>query len=81
VSARTKKRTPTPAAIRAVVDVRHSAAFAPWRPRLAPDGAAWLVVQRNLESDLLEQRIAADLGLGVERAASSKGLRMLRVTR
>ena len=50
-----------------------------WLPRLAPDAAAWLVVQKNLGSDSLARWIAADLGRDVERAASSKGFRVLRV--
>ncbi|MGF0116433.1 class I SAM-dependent methyltransferase [Promicromonospora sp. Marseille-Q5078] len=50
-----------------------------WLPRLAPDAAAWLVVQKNLGSDSLARWIEADLGRDVERAASSKGFRVLRV--
>jgi len=50
-----------------------------WLPRLAPDAAAWLVVQKNLGSDSLARWIEAELGRGVERAASSKGFRVLRV--
>jgi hypothetical protein len=56
-------------------------AFAAWLPRLAPDGAAWLVVQRTSGSDLLARWIAADLGRSVERVVSSKGFRVLQVTR
>jgi 16S rRNA (guanine1207-N2)-methyltransferase len=51
-----------------------------WLPRLAPDAAAWLVVQKNLGSDSLARWIAAELELEVERAASSKGFRVLRVS-
>ena len=51
-----------------------------WLPRLTPDGAAHLVVQRNLGADSLQRWIADDLGLPVERAASAKGFRVLRVT-
>ena len=50
-----------------------------WLPRLAPGGTAWLVVQKNLGADSLGRWIAAELGLTVERAASSKGFRVLRV--
>lgn len=50
-----------------------------WLPRLAPDAAAWLVVQKNLGSDSLARWIEAELGRDVERAASSKGFRVLRV--
>jgi 16S rRNA G1207 methylase RsmC len=52
-----------------------------WLPRLAPDAAAWLVVQKNLGSDSLARWIEAELRLPTERAASSKGFRVLRVTR
>lgn len=52
-----------------------------WLPRLAPDGAAYLVVSRNLGADSLQRWIGAELGLGCERMASSKGFRVLRVAR
>lgn len=50
-----------------------------WLPRLVDDAAAWLVVQKNLGADSLGRWVAAELGLTVERAASSKGFRVLRV--
>lgn len=50
-----------------------------WLPRLAPDGAAYLVVQRNLGSDSLQRWIETDLGMPCARIASSKGFRVLRV--
>lgn len=54
-----------------------------WLPRLADDGVAHLVVQRNLGADSLAKHLAASLGPGfeVERAASAKGFRVLRVAR
>ncbi|MEV4760290.1 methyltransferase [Micromonospora sp. NPDC049559] len=51
-----------------------------WLPRLAPDGVAWLVVARHLGGDSL-QRWLLDEGWHVERHASQKGYRVLRVTR
>ncbi|MEU4639194.1 methyltransferase [Micromonospora sp. NPDC023814] len=51
-----------------------------WLPRLAPDGVAWLVVARHLGGDSLH-RWLADQGWQVERHASQKGYRVLRVTR
>lgn len=51
-----------------------------WLPRLTPDGAAHLVVQRNLGADSLHRWIAEELGLPTQRVASSKGYRVLRVT-
>lgn len=50
-----------------------------WLPRLGPDAAAWLVVQKNLGSDSLARWITETLGLPVERTTSSKGFRVLRV--
>jgi 16S rRNA G1207 methylase RsmC len=55
-----------------------------WLPRLRPGGDAWLVVQRNLGADSLQAWLAAWLaenqdGATVERAASAKGFRVLRV--
>ncbi len=50
-----------------------------WLPRLAPGGAAHLVVQRNLGSDSLQGWIAGDLGMPCTRLASSKGFRVLEV--
>ncbi|WP_345713370.1 class I SAM-dependent methyltransferase, partial [Kineococcus glutinatus] len=53
-----------------------------WLPRLAPGGAAHLVVQRNLGADSLHRWLADGgvPGARVERVASSKGYRVLRVT-
>ncbi|MEV0721662.1 methyltransferase [Micromonospora purpureochromogenes] len=51
-----------------------------WLPRLAPDGVAWLVVARHLGGDSLH-RWLVDGGWQVERHASQKGYRVLRVTR
>lgn len=50
-----------------------------WLPRLSPDGEAWLVVGRNLGADPLHRWLADELGVPVERAASAKGFRVLRV--
>lgn len=52
--------------------------LATWLPRLAPDGVAHLVVARNLGADSLA-RWLADEGWTVDRVASSKGYRVLRV--
>ncbi|GGM50304.1 16S RNA G1207 methylase RsmC [Micromonospora sonchi] len=51
-----------------------------WLPRLAPDGVAWLVVARHLGGDSL-QRWLVEQGWQVERHASQKGFRVLRITR
>ncbi|MCM0678334.1 class I SAM-dependent methyltransferase [Micromonospora phytophila] len=51
-----------------------------WLPRLAPDGAAWLVVARHLGGDSLHGWLV-EQGWQVERHASQKGYRVLRVTR
>jgi 16S rRNA (guanine1207-N2)-methyltransferase len=50
-----------------------------WLPRLADGAEAWLVVQKNLGSDSLARWITDTLDLPVEREASSKGFRVLRV--
>jgi 16S rRNA (guanine1207-N2)-methyltransferase len=52
-----------------------------WLPRLEPGASAWLVVQRNLGSDSLHRWLEEALpeGFTVERAASSKGYRVLAV--
>lgn len=50
-----------------------------WLPRLAPDGVAWLVINRNLGGDSLHSWLAG-LGWTVERTASQRGFRVLRVT-
>ncbi len=54
-----------------------------WLPRLAPGGWAELVVQRNLGADSLQRWLDGALpdGLRVQRQASSKGYRVLLVTR
>ncbi|MFE9688508.1 class I SAM-dependent methyltransferase [Micromonospora sp. NPDC005806] len=51
-----------------------------WLPRLAPDGVAWLVVAKHLGGDSLH-RWLVEQGWQVERHASQKGFRVLRVTR
>jgi 16S rRNA (guanine1207-N2)-methyltransferase len=51
-----------------------------WLARLADDGTAFLVVQRNLGSDSL-QRWLADTGWAADRVAARSGYRVLRVTR
>jgi 16S rRNA (guanine1207-N2)-methyltransferase len=52
--------------------------LARWLGRLAPDGEAFLVVQRNLGSDSL-QRWLAEAGWQAERFAARAGYRVLRV--
>jgi 16S rRNA (guanine1207-N2)-methyltransferase len=54
--------------------------LAGWLARLAPGGAAFLVVQRNLGSDSL-QRWLAEAGWAADRIAARSGYRVLRVTR
>ena len=51
-----------------------------WLPRLAPDGTAWLVINRHLGGDSLHAWLVAG-GWQVERIASQKGFRVLRVSR
>ncbi|WP_189329208.1 class I SAM-dependent methyltransferase [Actinoplanes ianthinogenes] len=51
-----------------------------WLPWLAPDGVAWLVINRNLGGDSLHTWLAGK-GWQVERVASQKGFRVLRVHR
>ena len=51
-----------------------------WLPRLAPGAQAWLVVGRNLGADPLHRWLSDELHLSVDRAASAKGFRVLRVT-
>jgi 16S rRNA (guanine1207-N2)-methyltransferase len=51
-----------------------------WLPRLAPDGAAWLVINRHLGGDSLHTWLVS-LGWAVRRIASQKGYRVLKVTR
>jgi hypothetical protein len=55
-----------------------------WLPRLAPGGAAYLVVQKNLGSDSLQRWLAGQLpseSYAVSRHSSDKGFRVLEVTR
>jgi len=52
-----------------------------WLPRLADDGVAYLVASKNLGGDSLQRWIHDDLDMEVERVASRKGFRVLRVTR
>lgn len=54
-----------------------------WLPRLAPDGEAYLVVQRNLGADSLHAWLAETFRgeFLVARAGSAKGYRVLRVAR
>lgn len=58
-----------------------------WLPRLAPGGAAYLVVQKNLGADSLHRWLDAELAarygqdFRVGRYASSKGFRILEVLR
>jgi 16S rRNA (guanine1207-N2)-methyltransferase len=51
-----------------------------WLERLAPDGTAFLVVQRNLGADSL-QRWLAQAGWAADRVAARAGYRVLRVAR
>ena len=51
-----------------------------WLPRLAPDGTAWLVINRHLGGDSLHTWLVS-LGWQVRRIASQTGYRVLRVTR
>ena len=51
-----------------------------WLDRLAPGGVAWLVINRNLGGDSLHQWLTS-LGWDVDRVASQRGFRVLRVTR
>jgi 16S rRNA (guanine1207-N2)-methyltransferase len=51
-----------------------------WLPRLAPDGVAWLVINRHLGGDSLHSRLVGQ-GWTVERKASQRGFRVLRVSR
>jgi 16S rRNA G1207 methylase RsmC len=52
-----------------------------WLPRLAPDGNAWLVVQKNLGSDSLQRWLADELDASftVSRESTSKSFRILRI--
>ncbi|WP_400993325.1 class I SAM-dependent methyltransferase [Agromyces sp. GXQ0307] len=54
-----------------------------WLPRLEVGATAWLVVQKNLGADSLQRWLADEFGDGwrVDRASTSKGFRVLTVTR
>ena len=54
-----------------------------WLPRLAPEGTAWLVVQKNLGADSLQKWIADQLGTGysVSRHSTAKSFRVLKIVR
>ncbi|WP_169165830.1 class I SAM-dependent methyltransferase [Cellulomonas taurus] len=54
-----------------------------WLHRLLPGGEAHLVVAKHLGSDSLQRWLDTELGaeFGADRAATSKGFRVLRVTR
>ena len=56
------------------------AILARWLPRLAPDGVAWLVINRHLGGDSLHTWLLGG-GWEVQRTASQRGYRVLRVTR
>lgn len=67
--------------IRVGKDVLHGIMHT-WLPRLAPGGAAYLVVQKNLGSDSLQKWLASEFPeLEVGRYATSKGFRILEVRR
>ena len=51
-----------------------------WLPRLAPGGAAYLVVQKNLGADSLQRWIDDELGMRCDRRAVAKGFRVLKVS-
>ena len=51
-----------------------------WLPRLAPHGVAWLVINRHLGGDSLHAWLV-ERDWAVERIASQKGYRVLRVAR
>jgi 16S rRNA G1207 methylase RsmC len=51
-----------------------------WLPRLAPDGVAWLVINRHLGGDSLHAWLV-EQDWTVARTASQRGYRVLRVTR
>ena len=51
-----------------------------WLPRLAPDGIAWLVINKNLGGDSLHAWLVEG-GWQVQRVASQRGFRVLKATR
>jgi 16S rRNA (guanine1207-N2)-methyltransferase len=53
--------------------------LAQWLPRLAAGGVAWLVINRHLGGDSLHAWLV-EQGWDVQRTASQKGYRVLRVT-
>lgn len=55
--------------------------LAQWLPRLRPGGEAYLVVQKNLGADSLAAWIQQQGWGHVEKTGSSKGFRVLRLTR
>ena len=55
--------------------------LATWIPRLTLGGEAYLVVQRNLGSDSLAAWIAGQGWGAVDKVASAKGFRVLRIVR
>ncbi|TYC99128.1 methyltransferase [Arthrobacter echini] len=54
-----------------------------WLPRLAPDGRAWLVVQKNLGADSLQRWLGEALPeqFAVRRAHTAKSFRVLEIHR
>jgi len=52
-----------------------------WLPRLDADTVAWLVVAKHLGAESLQRWLADELALKVERAANSKGFRVLAARR
>ncbi|WP_136709879.1 methyltransferase [Agromyces sp. H66] len=57
------------------------AMLAHWLPRLDDDGVAWLVVAKHLGAESLQRWLRDELRLEVERAANSKGFRVLAARR
>jgi 16S rRNA (guanine1207-N2)-methyltransferase len=57
------------------------AMLAKWLPCLETDAAAWLVVAKHLGAESLQRWIAEGLSLDVDRAANSKGFRVLTARR
>jgi 16S rRNA G1207 methylase RsmC len=53
--------------------------LASWMPRLAPGGTGWLVINKNLGGDSLHTWLVS-LGWRVQRVASQRGFRVLKVT-
>ena len=67
--------------IRVGKDVLH-AMMRGWLPRLAPGGAAWLVVQKNLGADSFLKWLSAEFpDLVVDRPTTSGGFRLIRCAR